>query len=93
LSAHVVMAGHPTLEEAQVVGARVKSTIRGPFRIAHATLELECEACGVPEDFCSIDSPATKQPARQHDHTHIDGDDSGGGDGHGHADHGHGSTE
>jgi cobalt-zinc-cadmium efflux system protein len=56
LSAHVVLAGHPSLEEAQVVGARVKSTIGGPFRIAHATLELECEACGVPDDFCSIDS-------------------------------------
>lgn len=55
LSAHVVLDGHPTLEEAQVVGARVKSSIGGRFRISHATLELECEACGVPDDFCTID--------------------------------------
>jgi cobalt-zinc-cadmium efflux system protein len=56
LSAHVVLDGHPTLEEAQVVGARVKSTIGGQFRIQHATLELECEACGVPDDACTIDT-------------------------------------
>ncbi len=86
LSAHVVLAGHPTLEEAQVVGAKVKSTIGDQFRIAHATLELECEACGVPDDFCTIDSPATNQPVHPNDHPECD-------DGHGHADHGHGSTE
>jgi cobalt-zinc-cadmium efflux system protein len=54
LSAHVVLEGHPTLEEAQVVGERVKASIRAPHRIAHATLELECEACGTPDDFCAI---------------------------------------
>ena len=68
MSAHVVLAGHPSLEEAQVVGARVKATIGGQFRISHATLELECEACGVPDDFCAIDSPTTSEPAR-HEHT------------------------
>jgi cobalt-zinc-cadmium efflux system protein len=56
LSAHVVLEGHPTLEEAQVVGERVKGTIGGPFLIAHATLELECEACGEPADWCAIDT-------------------------------------
>jgi cobalt-zinc-cadmium efflux system protein len=56
LSAHIVLEGHPTLEEAQVVGERVKGTIGGPFMIAHATLELECEACGQPEDWCAIDT-------------------------------------
>ena len=55
LSAHVVLEGHPTLEEAQVVGERVKGIISAPYRIAHATLELECEACGRPEDYCAID--------------------------------------
>jgi len=50
LSAHVVLDCHPSLEDAQVVGARVKSAIGGRFRISHATLELECEACGVPDD-------------------------------------------
>ena len=61
LSAHVVLDGHPSLEEAQVVGARVKSTIGGRFRISHATLELECEACGVPDDFCAIDANGSHQ--------------------------------
>ena len=31
LSAHMVLTGHPTLEEAQVVGDRVKAAIAGPF--------------------------------------------------------------
>lgn len=78
MSAHVVLAGHPSLEEAQVVGARVKSTIGGQFRISHATLELECEACGVPEDFCAIDSPANAEPAREV-HDHDDGHGNRGG--------------
>ena len=55
MSAHVVLDGHPTLEEAQVVGARVKAAIGAPFRLAHVTLELECEACGPPEDHCTIE--------------------------------------
>jgi len=45
LSAHLVLAGHPSLEEAQVVGDRVKSAVSTPFAIAHSTLELECEPC------------------------------------------------
>ena len=67
LSAHVVLEGHPTLEEAQVVGERVKGTIRGPYRIAHATLELECEACGPPADHCAIDA-APLGALHPHDH-------------------------
>ena len=55
LSAHVVLSGHPTLEEAQVTGTRVKSAIAQPFGIAHATLELECEACVDDEAACAID--------------------------------------
>ena len=49
------------------MGARVKATIGGQFRISHATLELECEACGVPDDFCSIDTPQTAAQAHSHD--------------------------
>ncbi|HUZ19585.1 MAG TPA: cation diffusion facilitator family transporter [Acidimicrobiales bacterium] len=45
LSAHVVLTGHPSLEEAQLVGERVKVGIGRPFSIAHATFELECERC------------------------------------------------
>ena len=43
LSAHLVLTGHPTLEEAQVIGDQVKRTIAGSFSILHSTLELECE--------------------------------------------------
>lgn len=57
LSAHLVLTGHPTLEEAQVVGELVKTRIGGPFAIAHATLELECEPCSDgTEDRCAMDA-------------------------------------
>lgn len=45
LSAHLVLTGHPTLEEAQAVGNRVRQEITAPFDIAHTTFELECERC------------------------------------------------
>jgi cobalt-zinc-cadmium efflux system protein len=45
LSAHVVLAGRPSLREAQVVGERIKAAVAKPFAIAHTTLELECEPC------------------------------------------------
>jgi cobalt-zinc-cadmium efflux system protein len=57
LSAHLVLTGHPTLEEAQIVGDRVKLAIGGPFGIAHCTLELECEPCAdIDVDPCAIDT-------------------------------------
>lgn len=56
LSAHLVLSGHPTLEEAQVVGDAVKRAVAGPFAIAHSTLELECERCvDDTVDPCLID--------------------------------------
>ena len=62
LSAHVVMAGHPTLEEAQAVADRVKRAVAVPFAISHATLELECESCVEDGgDPCAMDS-ATPHP-------------------------------
>ena len=56
LSAHLVMDGHPTLEEAQATGNVVRSVLVAEFGIGHATLELECEAC-VPDlvDPCTIE--------------------------------------
>ena len=45
LSAHLALTGHPTLEEAQVVGEHVKAAIAVPFGIAHSTLEFECDRC------------------------------------------------
>jgi cobalt-zinc-cadmium efflux system protein len=56
LSAHLVMAGHPTLEEAQAVGEQVRAEVVVPFGIAHTTFEMECERCaGTPGDPCDID--------------------------------------
>jgi len=73
LSAHLVLSGHPTLEEAQVVGDRVRATVGPRFGIAHATLELECESCvqedGEPcaelLDHSSVTS-GTSGPLRRH---------------------------
>jgi cobalt-zinc-cadmium efflux system protein len=62
LSAHLVLTGHPTLEEAQAVGEQVKAAIAGPYGIAHSTLELECERCLDGDvDPCRMESaePAT----------------------------------
>jgi len=58
LSAHVVVAGHPTLEEAQATGERVKRAVAVPFAIAHTTLELECERCEDSEDTHCRMAPA-----------------------------------
>jgi len=55
LSAHVVLSGHPTLEEAQVVGERVKRAVSAPFSIAHTTLELECEPCEEGDPGCEME--------------------------------------
>jgi cobalt-zinc-cadmium efflux system protein len=56
LSAHLVLTGHPTLEEAQVVAGRVRSAVEVPFDLVHTTFELECERC-VDEvgDPCGMD--------------------------------------
>jgi cobalt-zinc-cadmium efflux system protein len=57
LSAHLVLAGHPSLEEAQVVGDRVKAALATPYSIAHSTLELECEPCADATDGpCGMDT-------------------------------------
>lgn len=45
LSAHLVLTGHPTLEEAQEVAGHVRAAIEHPFGLAHTTFELECERC------------------------------------------------
>ncbi|MGH9110087.1 MAG: cation diffusion facilitator family transporter [Acidimicrobiales bacterium] len=56
LSAHLVLTGHPTLEEAQAVGNVVRAGVSDPFGIAHATFELECERCDDElDDPCAVD--------------------------------------
>lgn len=89
LSAHLVLAGHPTLEEAQVVGERVKRKIGPSFSIAHATLELECEPCSDgPGDPCVMDPALVVASAHAaHDHGHAPEHTIGSGDGHGGHDH------
>ena len=49
LSAHVVLAGHPSLEEAQAAVGRAKDRLAARFGIDHATLETECEPCAMPD--------------------------------------------
>jgi cobalt-zinc-cadmium efflux system protein len=68
LSAHMVLSGHPTLEEAQVVGERVKQAIAAPYSISHSTLELECERCNDDDDPCSMEpvTLSTSGPAHLH---------------------------
>jgi cobalt-zinc-cadmium efflux system protein len=67
LSAHLVLTGHPTLEEANVVGDRVRHAIGGPFDIAHSTLELECEPCAdVDVDPCAMDSATVSSSHHHH---------------------------
>lgn len=69
LSAHLVLAGHPSLEEAQVVGERVKSAVAAPFSIAHSTLELECEPCAEPDEArCGMDVPTSAPSSGGHRH-------------------------
>jgi cobalt-zinc-cadmium efflux system protein len=61
LSAHMVLTGHPTLEEAQAVGERVKSAIATDFSIGHSTLELECERCNDgADDPCAMEAAAPR---------------------------------
>jgi len=68
LSAHLVLTGHPTLEQAQTVGDVVKAAIARPFAISHSTLELECERCVDGEDDpCLMDG---ELPGRDPVHVH-----------------------
>jgi len=69
LSAHLILAGHPSLEEAQAVGERVKSVVAMPFAIAHSTLELECNPCADAHDpLCGMDSGMVPPSLGGHKH-------------------------
>jgi cobalt-zinc-cadmium efflux system protein len=70
MSAHVAVSGHPTLEQAQATGERIKDMVATEFDIAHATIEMECEACPEP-DPCALESPAAAPGfAALHPHRH-----------------------
>jgi cobalt-zinc-cadmium efflux system protein len=69
LSAHLVMTGHPTLEEAQLVGDQVKLAIGSPYAISHSTLELECERCSDDvDDPCHMEVPEHLPAGAVHHH-------------------------
>jgi cobalt-zinc-cadmium efflux system protein len=68
LSAHMVLTGHPTLEEAQAVGEHVKQAIAQPYSIAHSTLELECERCNDDDDPCLMENVSLSPPVHAHPH-------------------------
>lgn len=70
LSAHVIVEGHPSLEEAQVVATRVKAAISHPFSIAHATIELECEGCVDNGAWCAFDGLDVHVTSGHHGHAH-----------------------
>lgn len=60
LSAHLVLQGHPTLEEAQRVGGQVRQRMLADFGIAHTTFEMECERCDDETvDPCTMDDHHT----------------------------------
>jgi cobalt-zinc-cadmium efflux system protein len=64
VSAHLVLAGSPSLAEAQVVAQAAKVAIAERFSITHVTFELECEHCvDFDTDPCRLgglcDRPAT----------------------------------
>lgn len=65
LSAHLVLTGHPTLEEAQAVGDAVRDRVAGPFELAHTTFELECERCvDAADDPCAMVEPNPRSTAK-----------------------------
>lgn len=70
LSAHVIVEGHPSLEDAQAVATRVKIAISQPFGIAHATIELECEGCVDDGSWCAIDNLDPPVVGGHHGHAH-----------------------
>jgi cobalt-zinc-cadmium efflux system protein len=56
LSAHLVLEGHPSLEQAQALAERVRGAVAVRFGLAHTTLELECERCTYDfDDPCGMD--------------------------------------
>ncbi len=71
LSVHVLVSGQPTLEEASIVGAEVRRRLSTRFNVAHATIELESEACvdrGPGCSFASAEPTVLTAAADSHRH-------------------------
>jgi cobalt-zinc-cadmium efflux system protein len=56
LSAHIVVEGHPSLEEAQAVAGGVRRMLATHFGVGHATIELECETCEDHGPACDMEA-------------------------------------
>lgn len=68
-SGHVLVSGHPTLEDANETGRLVKVVLARDWGIGHATLELECEACVPhPADVCALPEPSAHGAHTGHHH-------------------------
>jgi len=67
-SGHVLVVGHPSLEEAGETGRRVKALLARDWGIEHATLELECEDCAVDVDPCALPEPEAQVRHVGHHH-------------------------
>jgi cobalt-zinc-cadmium efflux system protein len=65
LSAHLVMANHPDLEQAQATVNLVRQHLIDGFGIAHVTLEAECETCIDADagDPCAMVDVVAQPPA------------------------------
>ncbi len=55
LSAHVVLLGEPSLQDAQKIGTKIKNVLESKFSISHATLEYENENYFHEGRDCAID--------------------------------------
>jgi cobalt-zinc-cadmium efflux system protein len=74
LSAHLVLTGHPSLHDAQLIGGTVRERVSGRFDLAHTTFELECERCADDEDDpCGMDDPRSATMGTL-THTHLAGE-------------------
>ena len=62
LSAHVVLTDEPTLHDAQARGDALKEMLADRFGIHHATLELECHDCEVPDQVSDEVSDGSAAP-------------------------------
>ena len=56
LSAHIVIVGQPSLQDAQLIATEVKARLARDYAITHATLELECETCEDLGPACEINT-------------------------------------
>ena len=61
LSAHLVLAGAPTLHEAQAAGDRLKHVLEHTYNITHSTFELECHPCPQPAGGCGPNETSSSE--------------------------------